>query len=85
MARIQLRPCENEFKQDADFIEIPIDDGRYMKIYRTYGVYETTKGNYKRAEQVHVKVMRKQSDYHDCNSWETESSTSYDVDLEQGE
>ena len=58
MARIQLRPCENEFKQDADFIEIPIDDGRYMKIYRTYGVYETTKGNYKREETVHVKVMR---------------------------
>ena len=48
MARIQLRPCENEFKRDADFIEIPIDEGRYMKIYRTYGVYETTKGNYKR-------------------------------------
>ena len=48
-------------------------------------MYETTKGNYKREEQVHVKVMRKQNDYHDCNSWETESTTSYDVDLEQGE
>ena len=37
MAKIELRPCSNQFESEADYIEIPINDTNYLRIRKEYG------------------------------------------------
>ena len=68
MASIQLRPCQSEFEEDADYILIPINDYNHLRIRKEYG---TTKDN-KRYETLYVAHWRRED-----SCWVEVSQTSY--------
>tara|TARA_R110002012_G_scaffold319963_1_gene541954 strand:- start:72 stop:308 length:237 start_codon:yes stop_codon:yes gene_type:complete len=75
MAKIELRPCSNQFESEADYIEIPINDTNYLRIRKEYGHIDIN-GKSKRYETIYVKHMKQHDgDYDD--TWYTVSETSY--------
>lgn len=73
MAKIELRPCSNQYESDADYIEIPINNENYLKIRKEYGHLDIN-GKPKRYETIYVKHMKQRDD---CDTWYTVSETSY--------
>ena len=68
MASIQLRPCKSSYEEDADFIEIPINEDNHLRIRREYGYTEDGK----RYETVYVAHWRQED-----SCWVEVSQTSY--------
>ena len=68
MASIQLRPCKKTYEEDADFIEIPINEKNHLRIRREYGYTEDNN----RYETVYTVHWRKED-----SSWVQVSETSY--------
>ncbi len=84
MPKIHLRPCKNWFEDGADSVTIPIDDNREIAIYRTYGytdMGEAYNNKMLRFEEVEIRIMRKSNPDYNDSSWETESTTTYNVAL----
>ena len=70
MASIQLRPCQSEFEEGADYILIPINDYSQLRIRKEYG----TNQDGKRYETVYVAHYKRQITE---TSWAKVSQTSY--------
>ena len=70
MASIELRPCQGEFEEGADYILIPINDYSQLRIRKEYG----TNQDGKRYETVYVAHYKRQISE---TSWVKVSQTSY--------
>ena len=83
MAIINLRAVENQFKRDADYIEIQMDDMQYLKIRKEYKVFTINEGKKSekimRSDTLIVEHWKRDNDYHDCNSWHQEGTTTYHI------
>ena len=71
MASIQLRPCESAYEENADSIEIPINEKNHLRIRREYG--HTQDGI--RYETVYVVHWRQEDG--ESTTWVEVSETSY--------
>ena len=83
MAIINLRAVENQFEKDADYIEIQMDDMQYLKIGKEYKVFTINEGKdtekHIRKDTLIVEHWKRDSEYHDCNSWHQEATTKYNI------
>ena len=83
MAIINLRAVENQFEKDADYIEIQMDDMQYLRIRKEYKVFTINEGKeserHQRQDTLIVEQWKKESEYHDCNSWHIEGTTTYHI------
>ena len=70
MASIQLRPCQSEFEEGADYILIPINDYSHLRIRKEYGTNEDDK----RYEIIYVAHYKREISE---TSWAKVSQTSY--------
>ena len=88
MPEINLRPCKHRYEDGADFVTMPIDDNRVIEVHRTYGytdMGEAYDNKMLRFEEVEIRIMRKSNPDYNDNSWETESTTTYNVSLRHGD
>ena len=67
MAKIELRPCRNQWEDDADYIEIPVNETNVLIIRKEYGYTGD-----KRFETLYI-AHKKQID----GDWKEVAETSY--------
>ena len=83
MAIINLRAVENQFEKDADYIEIQMDDMQYLRIRKEYKVFTINENKdtekHIREDKLIVEHYKRDSEYHDCNSWHQEGTTTYNI------
>ena len=83
MAIINLRAVENQFEDDADYIEIQMDDMQYLRIRKEYKVFTINENQdtekHIREDKLIVEHYKRDSEYHDCNSWYIEGTTTYHI------
>ena len=83
MAIINLRAMESQFERDADYIEIQMDDMQYLRIRKEYKVFTINEDKeserHQRQDTLIVEHWKRDSEYHDCNSWHQEGTTTYNI------